>query len=66
MFEYYCHHCENRTVLFPSQLKRLVNDEQGIVTILECWCGELGAVRTGSKHSRPVAEVLADAELIAA
>ena len=52
MFDHYCPACEKRQLLFPSQITQIVNDEQGIVVLLTCWCGEPAAVRTG-KGSGP-------------
>ena len=54
MFDHYCPACEKRQLLFGSQIKRIVNDEHGIVVLLTCWCGEPAAVRTG-KASAPAA-----------
>jgi hypothetical protein len=47
MFDHYCPACEKRQLLFGSQITGIVNDEQGIVVLLTCWCGEPAAVRTG-------------------
>ncbi|HET7388813.1 MAG TPA: hypothetical protein VFJ19_19335 [Nocardioidaceae bacterium] len=49
MFDFCCDACHRRVVLFASQIKQVVNDEQGIVLVVRCWCGELGAMRTGAK-----------------
>lgn len=47
MFDHYCPACEKRQLLFASQITKIVNDEQGVVVLLTCWCGEPAAVRTG-------------------
>jgi hypothetical protein len=47
MFDHYCPACEKRQLLFASQITGIVNDEQGVVVLLTCWCGEPAAVRTG-------------------
>ena len=47
MFDHHCPACGKRQLLFPSQITGIVNDEQGIVVLLTCWCGEPAAVRTG-------------------
>ena len=49
MFDFSCVSCQRRQVLFPSQIQQIINDEHGIVMIVRCWCGELGAIRTGAK-----------------
>lgn len=49
MFDFRCAMCNRRQVLFASQVNQVINDDQGIALIVRCWCGELGAIRTGSK-----------------
>jgi len=49
MFDFYCDECDRRQVLFASQVKHVINDDAGIALIVRCWCGELGAIRTGAK-----------------
>jgi len=54
MFDFHCAECNRRQVLFPSQVEQVINDDQGIALIVRCWCGELGALRTGAKaHTVP-------------
>lgn len=57
MFDFHCSECNRRQVLFPSQVEQVINDERGITVIVRCWCGELGALRTGAKaaasHQKP-------------
>ena len=48
MFDHHCPACGKRQLLFASQITGIVNDEQGIVVLLTCWCGEPAAVRTGT------------------
>jgi hypothetical protein len=55
MFDHHCPACGKRQLLFPSQITGIVNDEQGIVVLLTCWCGEPAAVRTG-RASRPAGQ----------
>ena len=43
MFDHHCPACGKRQLLFPSQITGIVNDEQGIVVLLTCWCGEPAA-----------------------
>lgn len=45
MFTAHCPECDKRQLILPSQVKQLINDEQGIVAIFTCWCGERGAER---------------------
>jgi hypothetical protein len=47
VFDHYCPACQKRQLLFASQITRIVNDDQGVVVLLTCWCGEPAAVRTG-------------------
>lgn len=49
MFDFNCPECNRRQVLFPSQVKQIINDEHGMAVIVRCWCGELGAIRTGAE-----------------
>jgi hypothetical protein len=57
MFDFHCPSCDRRLVLFPSQVKHVINDDHGITVIVDCWCGELGAIRSGAKeHAGSVAE----------
>jgi len=56
MFDHHCPACGKRQLLFPSQITGIVNDEQGIVVLLTCWCGEPAAVRTGRASSHPAGQ----------
>lgn len=51
MFDYHCPACERRQLVFPSQVDRIVNDDEGIAVLLTCWCGAPGAIRTGRATS---------------
>lgn len=58
MFATHCTECDKRQLIFPSQIKQLVNDERGIVAIFTCSCGALGAERlstvaAGKPTARP-------------
>ena len=62
MFDFHCAECNRRQVLFASQVKQLINDDQGIALIVRCWCGELGVIRTGAtahatRTKRPALEL---------
>ena len=50
MFDVYCTNCEKQQLLSPGQVRSLINDDQGIAVIYECYCGELGAMRTGAAY----------------
>ena len=50
MFDVYCPACDKQRLLAPSQVRTMINDDQGIAVIYECYCGELGALRTGAAH----------------
>jgi hypothetical protein len=50
MFDFTCDTCHQRRLLFPGQVQHVINDEHGITVIVRCWCGELGAIRTGARH----------------
>lgn len=54
MFDYNCPECHRRRLLFPAQVAQVINDESGITVIVRCWCGELGAIRTGARHAADV------------
>lgn len=45
MFTTHCPDCDTRWLIFPGQIKQLVNDEHGIVAIFTCWCGRLRSER---------------------
>jgi hypothetical protein len=47
MFDLYCETCQKQQLLGAERVRHLINDEQGIAVILQCYCGELAAVRTG-------------------
>lgn len=58
MFDVYCEHCSTRRMLSVSSVRHLVNDDQGIVVVFECPCGELGAWRTGRAHQGQRADLV--------
>lgn len=39
MFTHTCTACEQRQLIFPSQITALVNTERGIEVSFTCWCG---------------------------
>lgn len=52
MFDIHCNACGKHQLLSISRIRQLVNHEQGIEVIFECWCGAQGAYWTG-KNARP-------------
>ncbi len=48
MFDIHCNECQKRQLIFPGQIGGIVNDEQGIAVLYTCWCGAVGAWRTGA------------------
>ena len=50
MFDIHCAGCGKRQLLAPGQVRTLINDDEGIAVIYACYCGELGALRTGAAH----------------
>ncbi|MGH3518064.1 MAG: hypothetical protein ACRDQ7_11735 [Haloechinothrix sp.] len=52
MFATNCPACAKRQLILSSQIKQLVNDQQGIVAIFTCWCGALGAERLSTVTAR--------------
>ncbi|MBI2243151.1 MAG: hypothetical protein HYU55_04125 [Nocardioides sp.] len=47
MFDIHCSECGRHQLLSLSRIRQLINDDHGIAVIFECWCGALGAYRTG-------------------
>jgi hypothetical protein len=52
VFDIDCNACGKHQLLPISRIRQLVNHEQGIEVIFECWCGAQGAYWTG-KNARP-------------
>lgn len=55
MFDVFCPACNKQQLLAPGQVRSVINDDQGIAVIYECYCGELGALRTGAAHEAALA-----------
>jgi hypothetical protein len=51
MFDVFCPRCASRRLIFPGQVRGLVNDDRGIAVAYQCWCGELGIWRTGKARA---------------
>ena len=47
MFDHHCTACDRRQLIFPSQVTRLDNTDQGIVVDFLCWCGSGQTLTTG-------------------
>ncbi len=41
MFDLFCPHCSTRRLIFAGQVRDLVNDQDGVHVLVECWCGGL-------------------------
>jgi len=52
MFDFYCDECSQHQLIGFGQVRHLINDGHGIVVVIECWCGTLGAIRTGKGAER--------------
>ena len=59
MFDVHCTSCGKRRLLSPGRVRSLINDDQGIAVIYSCYCGELGALRTGAAYEAPRSRVVA-------
>ena len=56
MFDTHCTACDQRQLIFPSQITALTNTEEGIVVGFTCWCGAAQTKTTGlaSRGARKV------------
>lgn len=53
MFDIHCPSCDTRRLIFPSQIRGLVNHDGVIHVAYRCWCGEAGVWRTGAEADPP-------------
>ena len=60
MFSHHCTACDQRQVIFPSQITALDNTDRGIVVTHTCWCGATQTWVTG-KGAERVGRVLSAA-----
>lgn len=56
MFDIHCSACDRRLLIFPGQIRGLVNDAAGILVLYTCWCGVQGAWRTGAANAERAVE----------
>ncbi|QZY29391.1 hypothetical protein [Nocardioides coralli] len=47
MFAHHCTECDRRQLIFPTQVRGIVNSEHGIVVDFRCWCGAEQRLVTG-------------------
>lgn len=59
MFDSHCAACDQRQLIFPSQVTSLVNTADGIVIGFTCWCGAEQTMLTGNAAGRERAVTLA-------
>lgn len=56
MFVHTCTSCDQRLLIFPSQITGLTNTDHGIDVTFTCWCGaeqtELTGKRAGDRAGR--------------
>lgn len=52
MFTHTCSHCAKRQLIFPSQINKMINTDNGIVVAFTCWCGESQTMLTGRRAVR--------------
>jgi len=62
VFKHHCTVCDRTQLIFPSQVRSLVNTAAGIEVTIECWCGAEQQFVTG----RRVAESARRASAVAA
>ena len=48
MFASHCTACDQRQLIFPSQVTGMVNHDRGITVSYTCWCGAEQAWTTGT------------------
>jgi hypothetical protein len=39
LFTNHCHACEKRQLIFPSQVKAVLETDAGVELLYTCWCG---------------------------
>jgi hypothetical protein len=59
MFDNHCTACDQRQLIFPSQVTSMSNTDHGIVVTYTCWCGAEQTMTTGKAARRTEKVVLA-------
>ncbi len=59
MFDHHCTACDQRKLIFPSQITGLANTDHGIVVTFTCWCGAEQTMLTGRRAARAPKATLA-------
>jgi hypothetical protein len=59
MFDNHCTACDQRQLIFPSQVTSMSNTDHGIVVTYTCWCGAEQTMTTGKAARRAEKVVLA-------
>ena len=54
MFDIHCSACDRRQLIFPGQIRDLINDDAGILVLYTCWCGAPGCVAYRRRAHREV------------
>lgn len=49
MFAHHCSQCDQRRLVFPSQITGIANTNAGIVLDFVCWCGAPQSLVTGRR-----------------
>lgn len=57
MFAHHCSHCQQRQLIFPSQITGVENTERGILVDYVCWCGAPQSYLTGRRATERGATV---------
>lgn len=50
MFSIDCPVHRRQVLVPPSRIRSVHNTDQGILLLIECWCGTYLATRTGRRH----------------
>jgi len=59
MFLHHCTSCDQRQLIFPSQITGLTNTDSGILVGFTCWCGVEQTAVTGNLAERRTAQTVA-------
>jgi hypothetical protein len=53
MFDHFCTVCRQRRLIFPTQVRSIVNDDRGVHVRFACWCGAEQTLDTGRAADLP-------------